>query len=60
MTVNGLLSCVLGILIAADLPSSANWAIGLLVGIYMIWWGTEALIAASLLKHVSDRAETTS
>jgi uncharacterized membrane protein HdeD (DUF308 family) len=49
---------VLGILIAANLPSSANWAIGLLVGIYMTWWGAEALIAASLLKHVLDRSGT--
>jgi uncharacterized membrane protein HdeD (DUF308 family) len=59
MTANGLLSWGLGILIATDLPSSAGWAIGLLVGIYMIWWGIDALIAASLLKQVLDRAETT-
>jgi uncharacterized membrane protein HdeD (DUF308 family) len=59
MTVNGLLSLALGVLIAANLPSSAGWAIGLLVGIYMIWWGIDALIAASLLKRVLDRAQAT-
>ena len=35
-----------------SLPSSAAWAIGLLVGIYMIWWGMDALIAAALLKRM--------
>jgi uncharacterized membrane protein HdeD (DUF308 family) len=59
MTVNGLLSLALGVLIAANLPSSAGWAIGLLVGIYMIWWGIDALIAASLLKRVLERAQAT-
>ena len=43
---DGTLSIVLGILIAASLPSSAEWAIGLLVGLYLIWWGTGALVAA--------------
>lgn len=52
LTVDGVLSLVLGILIAVSLPSSAAWAIGLLVGIYMIWWGMDALIAAALLKRM--------
>lgn len=50
LAVNGVLSLVLGILIAASLPSSAAWAIGLLVGLSMIWWGMDALIAAAVLK----------
>jgi uncharacterized membrane protein HdeD (DUF308 family) len=41
---------VLGILIAVELPSSAGWAIGLLVGINLIFWGVRALVGARLLK----------
>jgi uncharacterized membrane protein HdeD (DUF308 family) len=50
---SGLLSLVLGVLIAAELPSSAGWAIGLLVGINLILFGARALILASLLKRAS-------
>ena len=54
LAVSGLLSVLLGILIAVSLPSSAAWAIGLLVGIQMIWWGTDALVAASVLRRMLD------
>jgi uncharacterized membrane protein HdeD (DUF308 family) len=47
----GLLSVVLGFLIAASLPSSAAWAIGLLVGINLIFWGVRALAGAQLMKR---------
>jgi uncharacterized membrane protein HdeD (DUF308 family) len=47
---NGVVSLVLGILIVADLPSSAAWAVGLLVGINLLFWGVRALVAASALK----------
>jgi uncharacterized membrane protein HdeD (DUF308 family) len=47
---NGILSVILGVLVAASLPSSASWAIGLLVGINLIFWGVRALIAARLMK----------
>jgi uncharacterized membrane protein HdeD (DUF308 family) len=50
----GALSVVLGILIAASLPSSASWAIGLLVGINLIFWGVRALTGAGLLKWLLD------
>ncbi|HWF72970.1 MAG TPA: DUF308 domain-containing protein [Solirubrobacteraceae bacterium] len=50
---NGILTLVLGFLIAASLPSSAGWAIGLLVGINLIFWGVEAMVAARMLKAVS-------
>lgn len=40
---NGLVSLVLGILIAEKLPSSADWAIGLLVGIDFLFFGASAL-----------------
>ena len=47
----GVLSIVLGVLIAASLPSSAGWAIGLLVGINLIFWGVRALMGAQLMRH---------
>jgi uncharacterized membrane protein HdeD (DUF308 family) len=50
--VNGVLSLILGVLIAVNLPSSAAWAIGLLVGIYMLWWGSGALVAAFLTRRL--------
>src|SRR6202012_1257752 len=36
---NGLLSLALGLLIALQLPDSATWAIGLLVGIDLVFTG---------------------
>jgi uncharacterized membrane protein HdeD (DUF308 family) len=48
---SGLLSLILGALIVAELPSSAGWAIGLLVGINLLLWGIRALMFASLLKQ---------
>jgi uncharacterized membrane protein HdeD (DUF308 family) len=50
----GALSIVLGLLIAVNLPSSAAWAIGLLVGIRLIFWGMRALMGAQLLKTLSQ------
>jgi uncharacterized membrane protein HdeD (DUF308 family) len=52
MGLNGAVSLVLGALIAASLPSSAGWAIGLLVGINLIFWGVRALVAAGLLSSL--------
>jgi uncharacterized membrane protein HdeD (DUF308 family) len=49
----GGLSVILGFLIAASLPSSATWAIGLLVGINLVFWGVRALIGARLLKELA-------
>jgi uncharacterized membrane protein HdeD (DUF308 family) len=54
MALNGALSLVLGLLIAVDLPSSANWAIGLLVGINLIFWGVRALIVAAVLRRAQQ------
>jgi uncharacterized membrane protein HdeD (DUF308 family) len=45
--VSGIVSIVLGVLIWADLPSSATWAIGLLVGIELVFTGS-ALIATAI------------
>jgi uncharacterized membrane protein HdeD (DUF308 family) len=50
---SGALSAVLGVLIVAELPSSAGWAIGLLVGINLLFLGIRALIFASLLKRAT-------
>jgi uncharacterized membrane protein HdeD (DUF308 family) len=52
---NGALSLLLGILIWADFPSSASWAIGLLVGIELIWAGS-ALIMAALAGRQLERS----
>ncbi|MHB8168853.1 MAG: HdeD family acid-resistance protein [Thermoleophilia bacterium] len=46
MLFNGLVSFVLGILIWTGLPSSAAWAIGLLVGIYLIFDGWALMVLA--------------
>jgi uncharacterized membrane protein HdeD (DUF308 family) len=51
--IGGLLAVVMGFLIAANLPSSAGWAIGLLLGINLIFWGVRALVAAGLLKQLT-------
>lgn len=44
---SGALSIILGILIAEKLPSSADWAIGLIVGIDLLFSGMSALWLAS-------------
>lgn len=48
---SGALSAILGVLIVAELPSSAGWAIGLLVGINLLFFGFRALMLASVLKR---------
>jgi uncharacterized membrane protein HdeD (DUF308 family) len=51
--IDGVLSLILGLLIAVSLPSSAAWAIGLLVGFSMLWWGSGALVAAFVTRRLS-------
>ena len=58
MLFNGIVSIVLGVLIWSELPSSASWAIGLLVGIWLIFDGW-AMIMLGSEKHHMDKAETT-
>ncbi len=55
---SGAVSVLLGILIAVSWPSSSAWAIGLLVGIDLVFWGVRALTAAWLLR--SFRSESPS
>jgi uncharacterized membrane protein HdeD (DUF308 family) len=54
MALDGAVSAVLGLLIALELPSSAAWAIGVLVGIYLLWWGADALAGWWLLRGRPD------
>lgn len=57
--VNGAVSLVLGLLIFAGLPSSAAWAIGLLVGIDFVVYGLCELGAAAQLdvgREPADRS----
>jgi uncharacterized membrane protein HdeD (DUF308 family) len=48
---NGVITLLLAILIGAELPSSADWAIGLLVGIDFLFFGFAALTAAGAVKR---------
>jgi uncharacterized membrane protein HdeD (DUF308 family) len=51
----GALSLVLGILIWADLPSSAVWAIGLLVGIELLFAGSALIMTALAGRQLARR-----
>jgi uncharacterized membrane protein HdeD (DUF308 family) len=53
MLVSGIIDLILGAMIFAGLPSTAAWALGLLVGINMVFGGT-ALAAMAL--HARDNA----
>jgi uncharacterized membrane protein HdeD (DUF308 family) len=46
VVLNGVLSLLIGGLILADFPSSADWAIGLLVGVDFVFFGFGAISAA--------------
>ncbi len=48
---NGVLGLVLGFLILEDLPSSASWAIGLLVGVDLLFAGFALLATSSAVKN---------
>lgn len=48
---NGAVTLLLGILIAVSLPSSADWAIGLLVGIDFLFYGVTAISLAGAIKR---------
>lgn len=55
LAIGGLLAIVLGILIAADFPSSAAWAIGLLVGIQFLFDGIGLVMLSSAMKNALKR-----
>ncbi len=50
LVLTGLLSLALGLLIALELPSSAAWAIGLIVGIDLAFWGAQMIAVAQSLR----------
>jgi uncharacterized membrane protein HdeD (DUF308 family) len=56
LLVGGLVNVILGILIWADLPSSAAWAIGLLVGINLLFTGTDLILASLVGRRVATSA----
>ena len=56
MLVSGIIDLVLAIMIWAGLPSTAAWALGLLVGINMLFGGT-SMIAMAL--HARSEADST-
>jgi uncharacterized membrane protein HdeD (DUF308 family) len=51
---SGAVSVVLGVLIAVSWPSSSAWAIGLLVGIDLVFWAIRVLTAAWLLRSLTS------
>lgn len=52
LLVSGLLSIILGVLLLAGWPYTAGWAIGLLVGINMLFSGISMIAFASALKRI--------
>jgi len=52
LAVNGALSIVIGLIILADMPEAANWAIGLLLGIDFIFSGWGLINLASSAKRL--------
>jgi uncharacterized membrane protein HdeD (DUF308 family) len=55
LALSGVLAIVLGILIWADLPSSATWAIGLLVGIDLLFAGADLVAIALAGRELARR-----
>ncbi len=55
MLVSGIIDLILAVMILAGLPSTAAWALGLLVGINMLFGGT-SMIAMALHARSSDAA----
>ena len=50
LVLNGALSLLLGLLIALQLPGSGTWAIGLVVGIDLLFTGVQLLSVARSLR----------
>jgi uncharacterized membrane protein HdeD (DUF308 family) len=56
VALNGAASLALGVLIAVELPSSADWAIGLLVGIDFLFYGFTATWTAIAGRELAKAA----
>ena len=52
--VNGVLAVVIAVMVIADLPSSAAWAIGLLVGIQLLFDGIMMISAGMVAKKLAE------
>ena len=52
--VNGVLAVLIAVLVIADLPSSAAWAIGLLVGIQLLFDGIMMIVAGMAAKKLAE------
>jgi uncharacterized membrane protein HdeD (DUF308 family) len=52
--VNGILAVIIALLVIANLPSSAAWAIGLLVGIQLLFDGIMMITAGMAAKKLSE------
>ena len=52
--VNGVLSIVIAVLVIGDLPSSAAWAIGLFVGIQLLFDGIALIVTAMAGKKLAE------
>jgi uncharacterized membrane protein HdeD (DUF308 family) len=59
LAASGLISVILGVLIWADLPSSATWAIGLLVGIELLMGGWDLIFLALAARSALATGATT-
>ncbi|MFT3863871.1 MAG: HdeD family acid-resistance protein [Solirubrobacterales bacterium] len=53
---SGICSLIIGILVLAKFPSSADWAIGLLIGIDLIFAGWSLISVAQVGKEISRQA----
>jgi uncharacterized membrane protein HdeD (DUF308 family) len=52
--VNGFLAVIIAVMVLADLPSSAAWAIGLLVGIQLLFDGIMMISAGMAAKKLFE------
>jgi uncharacterized membrane protein HdeD (DUF308 family) len=58
MLVSGIIDLILAVMIWAGLPSTAAWALGLLVGINMLFGGTSMIAMALHARSEADSATT--
>ena len=59
MGFNGLVSIVLGVIILIDYPDSADWAIGLLVGIELMFFGIALISGGRTVDHTAPTGART-
>jgi uncharacterized membrane protein HdeD (DUF308 family) len=56
---SGVLTAILGVLVLATWPSSANWAIGTLVGVNLLFWGWSMVALAIAGRAASEPRRAT-